>query len=284
MQIVSVIDYLHNVVKIAHRDLKLENILLDRFNNVKVIDFGLSHIFESDQTLFTTPCGSYLYISPELILTGTSGLPADIWDLGVILYCCATGKMPFCHSNLQILSRQITKHEIVYPRHLSENLIDLLQKMLCRDPTKRITINQIKCHDWFPIDGYKMIKQAFESELEIGFDNEIIQRMEGNGLDWSEIVNAMREGEQNDITVLYKIYQRQKQDAKMNEILRAWESGRKPETVSTILVTRSEGLPRSPVLSMPFRTKGGRGYSKPKVIEESPIGAISQKLRRPGSL
>jgi serine/threonine protein kinase len=140
LQIVSVLDYLHNVRKVTHRDIKLENILLDNFSNIKVIDFGLSRTFINSQDIFSTPCGSPPYIAPELITIGTYTRAADVWSLGIVLYALATGSIPFYHEDLSILSRQITSKRIRYPISLSDDFIDLLNKMLCRDPQNRITI------------------------------------------------------------------------------------------------------------------------------------------------
>jgi serine/threonine protein kinase len=78
MQIVSAVDYLHNVKRVAHRDLKLENIMLDHFDNLKLIDFGLSHVFSEDDRSFTTPCGPPPYLAPEIIIAGKYTQAADI--------------------------------------------------------------------------------------------------------------------------------------------------------------------------------------------------------------
>jgi serine/threonine protein kinase len=70
MQLVSAIDYLHNVRRMAHRDLKLENIMLDHLDNLKVIDFGLSRALSDGDSCFTTPCGYPPYLAPEIITDG----------------------------------------------------------------------------------------------------------------------------------------------------------------------------------------------------------------------
>jgi len=88
------IEYLHQN-GIAHRDIKLENILLDDKNRVKIADFGMSCPYNEGQTL-TTRCGSPHYLSPEM-LHGKSYNPlsSDIWSCGVILYGMVAGYMPF---------------------------------------------------------------------------------------------------------------------------------------------------------------------------------------------
>ena len=66
-QIVSVMHYLHNVAKVVHRDTKLENVIIDKDCNIKVIDFGLSKIISNEDTLMATLCGTEIYIAPEMI-------------------------------------------------------------------------------------------------------------------------------------------------------------------------------------------------------------------------
>ncbi|VDM14473.1 unnamed protein product [Wuchereria bancrofti] len=107
-QITSAILYCHKH-KVAHRDLKLENILLDANNNAKIADFGLSNYF-SDKTLLNTFCGSPLYASPEII-NGTPyrGPEVDCWSLGILLYTLVYGSMPFDGRDFNRMVRQIKR-------------------------------------------------------------------------------------------------------------------------------------------------------------------------------
>ena len=91
-QIISGVDYLHES-GIYHRDLKLENIMLDKDNNVKIIDFGLAAIDEGKA--LKRQCGSIHYIAPEVLAGPYNGAKADIWSCGIIFYAMVTGDMPF---------------------------------------------------------------------------------------------------------------------------------------------------------------------------------------------
>jgi serine/threonine protein kinase len=120
-QLLDGIDYLHRL-GIAHRDLKLENILLDHFSNIKVIDFGLGNTSAADRLLLTG-CGSLGYAAPEMLLNEPySGFKADHWSLGVILFSMLCGYLPYGEAatpkEQQLL---LTNAEaLTFPDHVSE--------------------------------------------------------------------------------------------------------------------------------------------------------------------
>jgi 5'-AMP-activated protein kinase catalytic alpha subunit len=128
-QMVNAIEYLHEL-GVVHRDLKPENILLDYKYNVKIIDFGLSNIYNRGDSLMTA-CGSPCYAAPEM-LSGKSYNPLkiDIWSLGIILYAMCFGFLPFDHSDSAQLYRLIKEGKYELPDHASENLVDMLKKIL----------------------------------------------------------------------------------------------------------------------------------------------------------
>jgi serine/threonine protein kinase len=97
-QIVESVTYLHKTAKVVHRDLKLENILLDKHNNVKICDFAMSKSLLDNQNMgiFYSQCGSWCYMAPEIIESRPyKGSSVDIFALGVILFALVTGVMPF---------------------------------------------------------------------------------------------------------------------------------------------------------------------------------------------
>ncbi|KAG8435985.1 hypothetical protein GDO86_007178 [Hymenochirus boettgeri] len=145
-QIVSAVHYCHKK-GIVHRDIKLENILLDDNLNVKLADFGLSNLFNKDQVL-QTYCGSPLYASPEIV----KGLPyhgpeVDCWALGVLLYALVYGLMPFENSHYKALAEQISSGHYREPPHLS-GACGLIDWMLTVNLARRATIEDIANHWW----------------------------------------------------------------------------------------------------------------------------------------
>eukprot|EP01023_Acetabularia_acetabulum_P045168 TRINITY_DN4573_c0_g1_i4.p1 TRINITY_DN4573_c0_g1~~TRINITY_DN4573_c0_g1_i4.p1 ORF type:complete len:480 (+),score=72.76 TRINITY_DN4573_c0_g1_i4:131-1570(+) len=153
--LMDALDYCHKQ-GIYHRDLKPENVLLASNGDVKLSDFGLGALPESvrgpDGQLQTT-CGTPNYVAPEVLRRkGYMGAPADVWSLGVVLYVITAAALPFDEPNVQLLFRSILRGQFDLPNHFSAELQDLLKQMICVDPEKRITIEQMRSHQWVKID------------------------------------------------------------------------------------------------------------------------------------
>ncbi|KAF8083188.1 hypothetical protein N665_0789s0008 [Sinapis alba] len=153
-QLIDGISYCHNK-GIFHRDLKLENVLLDANGHIKITDFGLSAVsqhFREDGLLHTT-CGSPNYVAPEVLANkGYDGASSDIWSCGVILYVILTGCLPFDDTNLAVLCRKIVKGDPPIPRWLSPGAKAMIKRMLDPNPVTRMTVTGIMANDWFRHD------------------------------------------------------------------------------------------------------------------------------------
>ncbi|KAE9402541.1 Pkinase-domain-containing protein [Gymnopus androsaceus JB14] len=147
-QLCLAVAYLHEK-GIVHRDLKLENVLLDERCRVKLGDFGFTREFER-RVLMETFCGTTGYASPEM-LQGKKyfGAEVDIWSLGVILYCLLTGMLPFDDDDEQAMREKVILGEFEDPEWLSSEARDLIKNVLQMDPSKRLSIAQILEHPWF---------------------------------------------------------------------------------------------------------------------------------------
>lgn len=144
-QIISGIEYLHTE-GIYHRDLKLENIMLDKDNKVKIIDFGYAAIDEGK--LLKRFCGTAHYIAPDVLTGPYNGSKADIWSCGIIFYAMVTGKLPFANGSedAKVIFEQIKHTEVRLPPYLSDKCKDLISSLLHKDPIERITVPNIRRH------------------------------------------------------------------------------------------------------------------------------------------
>lgn len=136
---------------ICHRDIRLDNIMLDNAGNVKVTDFGHSGIYTPGWDLFSTSLvGSVYNLSPEQIRGQCySGEKIDIWSAGVAVYCLLVGHPPFFDADVSPLLQKITSCDFEIPEFISEKAGDLIQCMIRAVPEERITIQQMLHHPWF---------------------------------------------------------------------------------------------------------------------------------------
>jgi MAP/microtubule affinity-regulating kinase len=147
-QLVSGMSYCHSQ-GVLHRDLKLENILLDSSNSVKIIDFGFATFVRSPEysKLF---CGTPSYMAPEIVgKRENPGAPADVWALGVLLFVMLTGSYPFKSNSDRELYKVILKGKVEIPIGLSQTAKALLRKILQVESRKRPTCAQILKDPWF---------------------------------------------------------------------------------------------------------------------------------------
>lgn len=154
-QLILAVGYLHFGLKVIHRDLKAENILFDKNQNIRLIDFGLSTtLFQQSADIQRTACGSPAYAAPEIIMHDNYTESADIWSLGILLFLMSTGRFPFDTNSVTKLLNDIISQPIEIPSDLPPDLQDLLSKILQKDPELRLTLTEIMNHPWFTHHGY----------------------------------------------------------------------------------------------------------------------------------
>ena len=154
---------------VLHRDIKLENLLLDEEGTIKLCDFGVSRQLKKEEELLSEQCGTPAYMAPEVHAAKgkIKGKPTDIWSLGVCLYAMLVGMVPFRGKTIEELQELIIKGEFTFPSSadgLSKQAKKLIQGMLERDPDKRLDANQVVKHPWLK-GCQKKMKIYSQSEL-----------------------------------------------------------------------------------------------------------------------
>ncbi|KAF9071363.1 kinase-like domain-containing protein, partial [Rhodocollybia butyracea] len=147
-QIILAVSYCHRF-NVSHRDLKLENILVDSDNNIKIADFGLAS-FQPD-SIARTACGSLHYCAPEVV-TGYgnyNGPMADVWSCGIILFALLTCSLPFNAEEDDDLRELVLHSSIPFPDEIDSDAKDLISRMLTKDVHGRTTMAEVQQHRFF---------------------------------------------------------------------------------------------------------------------------------------
>ncbi|XP_010187018.1 PREDICTED: serine/threonine-protein kinase SIK2, partial [Mesitornis unicolor] len=206
-QILSAVEYCHGR-KIVHRDLKAENLLLDNNMNIKIADFGFGNFYESGEPL-TTWCGSPPYAAPE-VFEGQQyeGPQLDIWSMGVVLYVLVCGALPFDGPTLPILRQRVLEGRFRIPYFMSEECEHLIRRMLVLDPSKRLSIAQIKEHKWMlievPAQRPILYPPGEENEPSIGeYNEQVLRLMHSLGIDQQKTIESLQNKSYNHFAAIY---------------------------------------------------------------------------------
>ncbi|EEY16065.1 protein kinase DC2 [Verticillium alfalfae VaMs.102] len=159
-EIVLVLEFLHEQQgRVAYRDLKPENLLLDKNGHIKLVDFGFAKRLSSEDgqpTETYTLCGTPEYLAPEVIHNKGHTTAVDWWALGILLYEFLTGYPPFWHQNPIEIYKQIVEKPVTFPAepHISDNAKDLIKSFCTVDRSKRLGnmnggAQRVKDHPFF---------------------------------------------------------------------------------------------------------------------------------------
>eukprot|EP01117_Protostelium_nocturnum_P019398 TRINITY_DN8405_c0_g1_i1.p1 TRINITY_DN8405_c0_g1~~TRINITY_DN8405_c0_g1_i1.p1 ORF type:complete len:279 (+),score=77.28 TRINITY_DN8405_c0_g1_i1:638-1474(+) len=153
-QIVKAVQYVHDQ-SFAHRDIKMENIIINEVGKIKLIDFGLCARIQEGK-LCNKWCGSQDYCCPEILQKKPyNGYSADVWSLGVVLYILLYAELPFgFKTRVKAILRGQEHPELHFadkrnPNKVSSDAKDLISQMLQVDSEKRISLDEVVKHSWF---------------------------------------------------------------------------------------------------------------------------------------
>jgi 5'-AMP-activated protein kinase catalytic alpha subunit len=208
--------------------LKPENLLLDEHKNIKIVDFGLSNTYSEGQKL-STACGSPCYAAPEMIEGKTyHGSQVDIWSCGVILYAMICGQLPFEDQVTSVLYKKIIKGDFKVPSYVSDDGASLLKKILNTNPNDRVTVNEIREHNWFKLvpmhESEKLATQGIIVGLNaIPVNRKVLDIIETNyDFDREHAKKCLQQNKHNYLTttyyLVYKMFERQGMLSKDDEL------------------------------------------------------------------
>ncbi|OHW93568.1 CAMKK CAMKK-meta protein kinase [Colletotrichum incanum] len=151
------IEYLHEQ-GVIHRDIKPDNLLLTEDDVLKIVDFGVSEMFEKPGEGMKTAksAGSPAFLAPELCVVrhgDVDGRAADIWSMGVSLYCLRYGKIPFEQEGVLEMYEAIKTESPDLPEDENPDFVDLMNRILEKDPQKRIQMSELREHPWVTKKG-----------------------------------------------------------------------------------------------------------------------------------
>ncbi|KAL5264316.1 hypothetical protein ACHWQZ_G005421 [Mnemiopsis leidyi] len=180
-QLLSAVWHIHSA-GVVHRDLKVENIMLSKSGDIKIIDFGLSNCLKSLESKGGrgTQCGSPAYAAPELLANKGYDKRVDIWAVGINMFAMLVGKLPFKVKpfNLKKLyQKMITGDMELLPPGTSQGARDLLLRLLQPDPKDRISIKECATHQWLADENVQFISSP-NFPVNEDLNQEVISYME----------------------------------------------------------------------------------------------------------
>ena len=190
-QLVGAVAYVHNS-SCVHRDLKLENILLDKNENVKLCDFGFTREYEGKASYLQTFCGTVCYSAPEMLKGEKyAGEKVDVWSLGVILYALLTGELPFDDDDDNVTRTKILSSEPKWPDNLTPDSQSLLGVLLSKRPLIRPSLSEILTHPFLAEHAPQqqvILKLQQPAPFTTPLEKETLERMRSAGVDIDQVI------------------------------------------------------------------------------------------------
>ena len=201
-QLINALYYLHSQ-NITHRDIKIDNLLLDKNLDLKLIDFGLSTKYRDDK-LLNQPCGTVVYAAPEVLdCKEYHGMLADVWSSGIVLFGMLSGFLPFGDPDDEVNKKLVLQGRIEIPKFFSREATDLLKHMLDINPLTRYTLEEIMAHPWFNKNKFKLIPGIIIGINKIPIDEKILNLCVTYNADREKVRSSVINNKFNPESALY---------------------------------------------------------------------------------
>lgn len=176
----------------VHRDLKLENILLDKNENVKLCDFGFTREYEGKLSYLQTFCGTVCYSAPEMLRGEKyAGEKIDVWSLGVILYALLTGELPFDEDDDMATKHKILSSDPSYSTTFPPDAKSLVTQLLSKRPLLRPGIADILTNPFLlehAPQQQAILKLTQPLPFTTNLEKETLERMRSAGVDIDRVI------------------------------------------------------------------------------------------------
>ncbi|KAI4166597.1 MAG: hypothetical protein LQ343_007918 [Gyalolechia ehrenbergii] len=190
-QLVGAVAYVHNL-SCVHRDLKLENILLDKHGNVKLCDFGFTREYEGKMSYLQTFCGTVCYSAPEMLKGEKyAGEKVDVWSLGIILFALLTGELPFDDDNDMVTKQKILTTEPNFPESMPAEAKTLISQLLSKRPLIRPSIADILTNPFLAEHAPQqqaILKLTQPAPFTTDLERQTLERMRSAGVDIDKVI------------------------------------------------------------------------------------------------
>lgn len=190
-QLVGAVAYIHSK-SCVHRDLKLENVLLDKNENVKLCDFGFTREYEGKSNYLQTFCGTVCYSAPEMLKGEKyAGEKVDVWSLGIILFALLAGELPFDQDDDQGTKEKILKEEPKYPETMTDHAKNLITKLLSKRPLLRPSLADILADPFLADHAPQqqvLLKFTQPAPFATPLEKTTLERMRSAGVDIDQVI------------------------------------------------------------------------------------------------
>ncbi|KAH7369458.1 MAP/microtubule affinity-regulating kinase [Plectosphaerella cucumerina] len=193
-QLVGAVSYVHQQ-NCVHRDLKLENILFDKHENVKLVDFGFTREYEGKSNHLQTFCGTICYSAPEMLKGEKyAGEKVDVWSLGVILYALLCGELPFDDDDDNVTRTKILSEDPTFPEHLPSDAISLIKGLLSKRTLLRPSLPDILAHPFLTEHAptqQAILQRQFPPPFSTHLEKETLQRLKASGVSIDSVIESV---------------------------------------------------------------------------------------------
>lgn len=175
-EIVLAVEHIHSL-KIIHRQITANNVCLDKEGHIKLIGFGQCKMGITDNVSAKTMCGEPEYLAPEILDKKGHGRAVDWYSLGCLTYEMITGLPPFYTKDRDKLFERIRKHELTFPKHVSEQPKSFMDALLRVDPNARLGgtggAEEVKADPFFAACNWeKVLNRGIESPFKMELPTE----------------------------------------------------------------------------------------------------------------